>query len=358
MSAICGTDLHMVRGTMPGMQPGTVLGHEGVGVVEAVGPQVRGFRPGDRVVIPSTICCGTCSYCRAGYTSQCDRANPNGPGAGTTFFGGPESTGPVPGLQATYARIPFASANLIALPESVTDEQAIVLSDIYPTAWFGAQLAEISRGDTVAVFGCGPVGQLAIASAWRQGAGRVIAVDDIASRLELARSQHAEPVDFGSEDPVAVVRELTGGVGADRIIDAVGVDSYSGDPDEERDSEVSEAAGGGQTAWEHGSAPSQAARWTVEAVAKAGSIGIIGVYPPTVQTWPIGAAMNKNLTVKMGNCPHRSVIPQLLDMVVSGASDPARLLTQVEPIDDVIEAYRVFDRREPGWVKVALAPVA
>jgi threonine dehydrogenase-like Zn-dependent dehydrogenase len=180
----------------------------------------------------------------------------------------------VNGLQATYARIPFASANLIALPGSVTDEQAIVLSDIYPTAWFGAQLAEVSRGDTVAVFGCGPVGQLAIASAWRQGAGRVIAVDDIASRLEMARSQHAEPVDFGSEDPVAVVGELTGGVGADRVI--------------------------GPTAWEHGSAPSQAARWTVESVAKAGSIGIIGVYPPTVQTWPIGAAMNKNLTVKMG----------------------------------------------------------
>jgi threonine dehydrogenase-like Zn-dependent dehydrogenase len=145
MSAICGTDLHMVRGTMPGMQPGTVLGHEGVGVVEAVGPQVRGFRPGDRVVIPSTICCGTCSYCRAGYTSQCDRANPNGPGAGTTFFGGPESTGPVPGLQATYARILFASANLIALPESVTDEQAIVLSDIYPTAWFGAARGDLAR---------------------------------------------------------------------------------------------------------------------------------------------------------------------------------------------------------------------
>lgn len=355
MSAICGTDLHMVRGTMPGMVPGTVLGHEGVGVVEAVGSGVRGFRPGDRVVIPSTLCCGTCSYCRAGYTSQCDRVNPNGPAAGTSFFGGPESTGPFQGLQATYARVPYASANLIPLPESVTDEQAIAISDIFPTAWFGAQLAEVSRGDTVAVFGAGPVGQLAIVAAWRLGAGRVIVVDDVDSRLEMARAQHAEPVDFGSEEPVAVIRELTGGIGPDRVVDAVGVDSYT--PGSPHDAEVSEAAGGGDTAWQHGTAPSEAAQWAVDSVAKAGSIGIVGVYPPTVRTWPIGAAMNKNLTIKMGNCPHRSVIPRLIDLVASGVSDPARILTQIKPVDDVLDAYRTFDRREPGWVKVALAPV-
>jgi threonine dehydrogenase-like Zn-dependent dehydrogenase len=353
MSAICGTDLHMVRGTMPDMVPGTVLGHEGVGVVEAVGPEVRGFRAGDRVVIPSTICCGTCSYCRAGYNSQCDNANPNGPAAGTSFFGGPKSTGPVNGLQATFARIPFAAANLIPLPDAVTDEQAIVLSDIYPTAWFGAQCAEVSQGDTVAVFGCGPVGLLAIASAWRLGAGRVIAVDEVASRLEMARSQHAEPVDFGTEDPVAVIGELTGGIGVDRVIDAVGVDAYSGTGERHQD-EITEAAGGGATTWGHGTAPSQAAQWAVESVAKAGSIGIIGVYPPTVRSWPIGAAMNKNLTVKMGNCPHRAIIPQLLDLVASGVSDPAQLLTQIKPVEDVLEAYRTFDAQEPGWVKVAL----
>lgn len=357
MSAICGTDLHMVRGTMPDMVAGTVLGHEGVGVVEAVGDSVRGFVPGDRVVIPSTICCGICVYCRAGYTSQCDNANPNGPAAGTSFFGGPQSTGPVNGLQATYARIPFAAANLIPLPDAVTDEQAIVLSDIYPTAWFGAECAEVSGGDTVAVFGCGPVGQLAIASAWRMGAGRVIAVDNVPARLEAARSQHAEPVDFGSEDPVAVIRELTGGTGADRLIDAVGVDAYSGSGEQHPD-EISEAAGGGDTTWGHGTDPAQAAQWTVESVTKAGSIGIIGVYPPTMRTWPIGAAMNKNLTVKMGNCPHRAIIPQLVELVASGVADPARLVTQIEPIDDVIKAYRTFDTREPGWVKVVLAPVA
>lgn len=356
MSAICGTDLHMVRGTMPDMVPGTVLGHEGVGVIEAVGEEVRAFVPGDRVVIPSTICCGTCSYCRAGYTSQCDKANPNGPAAGTSFFGGPRSTGPIHGLQATFARVPFAAANLIPLPDAVSDEQAIMLSDIYPTAWFGAQCAEVSRGDTVAVFGCGPVGQLAITAAWRLGAGRVIAVDNVAARLEMARSQHAEPVDFSAEDPVAVIGELTGGIGADRVIDAVGVDAYSSDGQAHED-EITEAAGGGATAWGHGRAPSQAAQWAVESVAKAGSIGIIGVYPPTMRRWPIGAAMNKNLTVKMGNCPHRAIIPQLVDLVASGVSDPARLLTHIKPVDDVMSAYRTFDTRKAGWVKVALAPV-
>jgi threonine dehydrogenase-like Zn-dependent dehydrogenase len=357
MSAICGTDLHIVRGTMPDMVPGTVLGHEGVGVVEAVGEDVRAFVPGDRVVIPSTICCGICSYCRAGYTSQCDNANPNGPAAGTSFFGGPRSTGPINGLQATFARVPYAAANLIPLPDAVSDEQAIVLSDIYPTAWFGAQCAEVSRGDTVAVFGCGPVGLLAIAAAWRLGAGRVIAVDTVASRLEMARSQHAEPVDFGAEDPVAVIKELTGGIGADRVIDAVGVDAYAPDG-EVREDEIAEATGGEAPAWGHGRVPSQAAQWTVESAAKAGTIGIIGVYPPTMRRWPIGTAMNKNLTVKMGNCPHRAIIPQLVDQVASGVSDPAQVLTQVEPIDDVVQAYRTFDTREPGWVKVALAPVA
>lgn len=357
MSAVCGTDLHMVRGTMPDMVPGTVLGHEGVGVVETVGTEVRAFVPGDRVVIPSTICCGTCSYCRAGYTSQCDNANPNGPRAGTSFFGGPRSTGPVNGLQASFVRVPYADANLIPLPDAVRDEQAIVLSDIYPTAWFGAQCAEVTRGDTVAVFGCGPVGQLAIASAWRMGAGRVIAVDNVASRLETARSQHAEPIDFGTEDPVAVIGERTGGIGADRVIDAVGIDAYS-NTGEEQSHEIGEVTGGGAGTWGRGSAPSQAAQWAIESVAKAGTIGIVGVYPPTARTWPIGMAMNKNLTLKMGNCPHRSIIPQLVDMVASGLSNPAQLLTQIEPIDDVIEAYRIFDTREPGWIKVALAPVA
>jgi threonine dehydrogenase-like Zn-dependent dehydrogenase len=357
VSAICGTDLHMVRGTMAGMVPGTILGHEGVGVVEEVGTQVRNLRPGDRVVIPSTICCGTCSYCRAGYTAQCDVANPHGRTAGTAFFGGPENTGPFQGLQARYARVPYAPANLVPLPDMVTDEQAIMLSDIFPTGWFGAELAEITQGDTVAVFGCGPVGQFAIASARHLRAGRVIAVDGVADRLELARDQHAEVVDYHAEDPVEVIRDLTRGSGVDRVIDAVGVDAES--PEGPRSEEVESVAEQGVAQeWGPGGAPSQAARWSVEAVAKAGTVGIVGVYPPQLTAYPIGAAMNKNLTVNMGNCNHRTYLPELLDLTLTGVIDPLAVLTRYEPASDAIEAYRVFGQRTEGWMKVALDPTA
>src|SRR3954467_12049339 len=164
-SAICGTDLHMVRGTLSGMKAGTVLGHEGVGIVEEIGPDVRNLRVGDRVVVPSTVGCGYCSYCRAGYYAQCDNANPAGKRGGPTFFGGPEDAGGLDGLQAEFARIPFANVGLVKLPDHVTDDQAIMISDIFPTAYFGADIAEVGDGDTVCVLGCGPVGQFAIASA-------------------------------------------------------------------------------------------------------------------------------------------------------------------------------------------------
>src|SRR5437588_610208 len=156
-SAICGTDLHLIRGTVSGMQEGTILGHEGVGVVEEIGRAARNLSPGDRVVIPSTIACGNCSYCRAGYYAQCDKANPNGPAAGTPFFGGPKESGSFQGLQAEKAVVPYANVGLVKLPESVSDSEAILLSDIFPTGFFGAELAEIHAGCTVAVFGCGPV---------------------------------------------------------------------------------------------------------------------------------------------------------------------------------------------------------
>lgn len=158
-SAICGTDLHFVRGTFSGLESGTVLGHEAVGIVEEVGPDVRNLNAGDRVVIPSTIACGYCVYCREGYYAQCDNANPNGAAAGTAFYGGPKASGAFQGLQAEKARVPFAHINLIKLPEEVSDDQAILLSDIFPTGYFGADMADIKPGHTVAVFGCGPVGQ-------------------------------------------------------------------------------------------------------------------------------------------------------------------------------------------------------
>lgn len=371
-SAICGTDLHLVRGTMPGMKEGTILGHEAVGVVEETGAQVRGFVPGDRVVVCSTIGCGTCSYCRAGYYAQCDTANPNGPAAGTAFFGGPQSTGPINGLQAQFARIPYAMTTLVRIPEGVSDDEAILLSDIFPTAWFGARLAEVGTGDTVLVLGAGIVGQFAVLSAKRQGAGRVLVVDGIESRLAAARAQNAEPIDFNAEDPVEVVKELTGGIGADRVIDAVGVDAQSPkrgpaaeqarrnaeqfaqerrQTAQEADARKTDARDG---QWVPGDAPSLAARWAVQAAAKAGTVGVIGVYPPGFDTFPLGEAMNKNLTVKLGNCNHRRYLPGLLNMVAAGTVDPTAFITRRAEPEAAIEAYRAFDRREDGWLKTVL----
>lgn len=370
-SAICGTDLHMIRGTFAGMKPGTILGHEGVGIVEAVGTNVRNLNVGDRVVIPSTISCGFCSYCRSGYYSQCDVANPNGPAAGTAFFGGPEPTGPIDGLQAEYARIPYASTGLVKLPQGVSDDEAILLSDIFPTAYFGAELAEISPGDTVAIFGCGPVGQFAIKSAQLLGAGRIFAIDTIPSRLQMAKNLGAEIIDFNVEDPVEVLQSLTGGTGVDRAIDAVGVDAVAPSAGaaaekaqvqmqqfQQQLHEIAPQINPQNGNWHPGNAPSQALEWAVQALAKAGTLSIIGVYPLTHKFFPIGMAMNKNLTLKMGNCNHRKYIPKLVDLVQSGVVTPTQILTQVEPMTSVLEAYKAFDQRKPGWVKVELVRAA
>ncbi|HEU5274024.1 MAG TPA: zinc-dependent alcohol dehydrogenase, partial [Xanthobacteraceae bacterium] len=362
-SAICGTDLHMVRGTLSGMQPGTIIGHEAVGIVEQLGPLVRNFNIGDRVVVLSTIACGYCSYCRAGYFAQCDNANPKGKRAGTAFFGGPGPTGPYHGLQAEKARIPFANVGMVKLPDAVSDDQAILISDIFPTGWFGAEMAEIHNGHTVAVFGCGPVGQFTIASAMLMNAGRVIAVDHRDDRLDMARRQGAEIVNFDKEDPVEAILSLTGGIGVDRAIDAVGVDAehaHAGPAAQKAEEQKSlfeqelkqvapEQHPKGDL-WRPGDGPSQALQWAVGAVAKAGTVAIIGVYPPSMNFFPIGEAMNKNLRLNMGNCHHRRYALQLVELVRTGAIDPTAVLTKAEPLQSVIEAYEAFDRRKPGWV--------
>jgi threonine dehydrogenase-like Zn-dependent dehydrogenase len=331
-TSICGTDVHIVRGSLPGMRPGTILGHEGVGIVEQFGDDVRDLEVDDRVVIASTIACGSCSYCREGEFAQCDRANPNGALAGTSYYGGPEQTGPYDGLQAEKARIPFANVGLFKLPDEVNDEQALLMSDIFPTGWFGADIADIEPGDTVAVFGCGPVGQFAVMAAIHMAAGRVLAVDRVPDRLDMARRQGAETIDFSREDPVQTLRRLTGGIGPDRVIDAVGVDAEGGE--------------------------AQALEWAADAVAKAGTLSIIGVYPPQMERFPIGKAMNKNLSLRMGNCNHRKYIPHLVDLVSAGVVDPTALVTELEAITDAQEAYREFEEHHPGWLKVEILPVA
>lgn len=366
-SAICGTDLHFVRGTVTGMKSGTILGHEGVGIVEEVGKSVRNLGKGDRVVIGSTIGCGYCSYCRDGYYSQCDNANPNGPS--TAFFGGPKEAGGFDGLQAEFARVPFANVGCVKLPDEVSDDQAILISDIFPTGYMAAELADIHAGRTVAVFGCGPVGQFTIASLKLLGAGRIFAVDTISSRLDMARAQGAEVIDFNAEDPVEALKQNTGGIGVDRAIDCVGVDAnmpHHGPAEGKVDKkefkkqveEVAPKVNVEQGNWHPGDAPSMVFQWMIESIAKAGHISIVGVYSPLVKIFPIGAAMFKNLTLKMGNCNHRKYIPKLVDMVRSGVVDPTQVLTQVGPLSGALDAYKNFDRREPSWIKVELEPAA
>jgi len=343
-AAFSGTDLHLVRGSVGSMRPGTILGHEGVGIVEALGADVRNLQIGDRVVIPATIACGNCVYCRAGYYALCDVANPNGPQAGTAFFGGPADSGPFHGLQAEKARIPFAHIGLVKLPSEISDDQAILLSDSLPTGYFAAELAEITPGDIVAVFGCGPVGQFAIASARLRGAARVFAIDKHQDRLKMARQHGAETIHCEEEEPVATLLRLTDGIGVDRAIDAAGVDA-------ER---VPAQLDDGKRPPMHG--PSQALVWAVQALAKAGTLAIVGLYPPSAQRFPIGLAMGKNLTLNMGNCHHRKYIPRLIELILSKRLDPAKILTQIKPMVDAIAAFEAFNRRENGWIKVELQP--
>jgi threonine dehydrogenase-like Zn-dependent dehydrogenase len=368
-SAICGTDLHIVRGTMGPMEPGTILGHEGVGIVEEVGQDIRNLKPGDRVVICSTIACGYCGYCRAGYFSQCDNANPNGKRAGTAFFGGPKLSGPFDGMQGEKVRVPFASCNCVKLPEDISDDQAILISDIFPTAYFGAMLAEIKKGDMVAVFGCGPVGLFAIKSCELLSAGRIFAIDHVESRLDMARQLGAEIINFETDDPVDVILKLTDGIGVDRIIDAVGVDAQApkGGPaaaklakkmalyQQEMQVVAPKTNVQGEN-WRPGNAPSIVHDWAVECIAKAGTLAIIGVYPETVQFFPIGQAMLKNLTINMGNCNHRKYIPVIIEIVTCGMVHPEKILSKIQPIPSAIEAYKQFDLRASGWTKVELVP--
>ncbi|MEN6385998.1 MAG: zinc-dependent alcohol dehydrogenase [Phycisphaerales bacterium] len=370
-SAISGSDLHLVRGTLGPMEKGTILGHEGVGIVEEVGKEVRNFKPGDRVVIASTIACGFCSYCRAGYFSQCDNANPNGPRAGTCYFGGPKISGPIDGLQAEKARVPYANIGLVKLPDNLSDSDAIVLSDILPTGYFGADMARIKPGSTVAVFGCGPVGLFAIKSALLMGASQVYAIDRITERLEIAQKLGAEIIDFEHEDPEDTILQETGGIGVDRVIDAVGIDAVhpQGGPawkkektmEQEFTDEMQKIAPETHPKglnWLPGNGPSQVLIWAAQVVAKGGTFSIIGVYPQVAQFFPIGIVMNKNLKINMGNCNHRKYIPMLITLLEKGEIKPSQIITNVQPLSAGIEAYEAFDERKQGWVIVELVVAA
>ena len=240
-----------------------------------------------------------------------------------------------------------------------------MMSDILPTSYQAAEMAEIKAGDTVAIFGCGPVGMMAIACAQHMNAGRVFAIDQVPSRLEEARRHGAEAIDFSGENPVKVLHELTFGSGPDRVIDAVGVDATcakhaSSKMKEQFQGEMQDVAPDVRKAekkkWWIGGAPTQALEWCVESVAKAGTMSIIGVYPPQLKSFPIGMAMNKNITLRMGNCNHRKYLPRLIELVRSGVIRPEQFFTQKVPVASAIDAYRHFDRHDHGWLKVKLEP--
>lgn len=359
-TTICGTDLHMVRGSIMGMEKGTILGHEGVGIVEAVGSAVKNFKVGDRVIIPSTIACGKCRYCRIKLYSQCNRANPNGPYAGTAFYGGPKSSGPFQGLQAEKARVPYADVSLVSIPDTIRDDQVILLSDILPTAYQAVEYANPQPGDTVAVFGCGPVGQLVITCLNILGVNDIIAIDRIPSRLAMAQAQGAHIINFDKQNPLEALPLLY----PNKIIDAVGIDAEQPSccipaslqnryKDEVK--EIAPIINPNDGNWHPGNAPSIVLEWAVMAIEKAGTLSIIGVYPDTMRFFPIGIAMQKNLTIRAGNCNHRAYFPKLLDWVKEGIIDTTPVLTQKLPFKDAIIAYEHFDKRDENWIKVMLS---
>ncbi len=367
-SAICGTDLHSVRGTIANTLKGTILGHEGVGIVEQLGARVEKFKIGDRVIVPSTISCGYCEYCRKEIYSQCDNANPQGPDAGTPYYGGPKDSGPFQGMQTQKVRVPYADASLIAIPDSIVDDQVILLSDILPTAYMAVEMADIQPDDTVAIFGCGPVGQLILFCVNQLKPAAVFAIDRIPFRLQKAAAQGAITINFDTHDPYTELKKSTSNKGPTKIIDAVGIDAdhphYSFFSSLKHHAWLKEFKKEVKTVaprinphhgnWIPGNAPSQALQWAVRSVAKAGTISIIGVYTELLKTFPIGEAMGKNLILRMGNCNHRKYIPRLLEWVQNSIFDSRDFYSHKLPFDEIVTGYKQFDKRADGWMKVIL----
>jgi threonine dehydrogenase-like Zn-dependent dehydrogenase len=356
-TAICGSDLHLYDGCIPSMREGDVLGHESMGEVVEVGPGVRDIARGDRVVVPFAIACGDCAYCQRGLFSCCNNSNPNAHllegmygAAGAGLFGYTHLMGGYAGGQAEYLRVPFADVGLLKVPDSLTDDQVLFISDIYPTGYMAADNCGIREGDVVAVWGCGPVGQFAIRSAFLLGAERVIAIDREPARLEMARAGGAEPLDFSDDDVVLLdaLKEMTGGRGPDHCIDAVGLEAYGGGPDALYDRVKT-------TLFLATDRPT-ALRQAIQACAKAGTVSIPGVYGGFLDKIPLGAAFSKGLTLKMGQTHVQRYMHHLLELVEDGAIDPGFVITHRFALDDAPQAYALFKEKEDGCVKVVLKP--
>ena len=357
-TAICGSDLHLFDGFVPMMQEGDILGHEPMGVVEEVGSGVTNLKKGDRVVVPFTISCGHCWFCDQTMYSLCDNSNPKPENARQAMghspagiFGYSHLTGGIPGGQAELLRVPYANVGPIKVPDSLTDEQALFLSDIFPTGYMAAENAEIEPGDTVAVWGCGPVGQFAIQSAWMLGAGRVIAIDREPERLRLA-AEHSdvETINFEEiEDDVHQhLIDMTDGRGPDRCIEAVGMEAHGA-------SAAKAALDSAAQATHLQSDRMYALEQAIMACRKGGTVSLPGVYAGS-GSFPIGAFMNKGLTLKTGQTHVQRYLAPLMEKIVDGEIDPSFIITHTVPLDEAPDMYETFRDKEDDCIKVVLKP--
>jgi threonine dehydrogenase-like Zn-dependent dehydrogenase len=355
-TAICGSDLHIYGGYIPTMQKGDVLGHEFMGEVMEVGRENQRLKPGDRVVVPFTIACGQCFFCKEQLWSLCDNSNPNAWVAEKLYgysasglFGYSHMYGGYAGGQAEYVRVPFADVGPLRVPDSLRDEQVLFLSDVFPTGYMAAENCQIAPGDTVAVWGCGPVGQFAIQSAFLLGAERVIAIDRFPERLALASSfSKAEALDYSRVDVLDALRELTGGQGPDACIDAVGLESHGTTLDAWYDR--------AKTSMSLATDRPHALRQAINACRKGGTVSIPGVYGGWLDKFPLGAAFAKGLTLKMGQTHMHRYMPRLLDHIERGHIDPAFIITHRVGLEDAPEMYEAFRAKEDACVKVVMTP--
>ena len=356
-TAICGSDLHLLDGFMPTMKSGDILGHEFMGEVVEVGSGVKNLKVGERVVVPFTIACGECFFCKQGLTSCCDVSNPNREIAAKAMghspsgmFGYSHMMGGFAGGQAEYVRVPYADVGPYKVPAGLKDEQVLFLTDIYPTGYMAAENCGIEKGDTVAVWGCGPVGQFAIQSAWMLGAGRVIAIDRVPERLRLAETAgKAETLNFDKVSVHDSLIKMTKGRGPDRCIDAVGTEAHTtGSFDAVLDTV--------KTAAHLGTDRPSVLRQAIMACRKAGTVSIPGVYVGLLDKIPFGAAMNKGLTMKMGQTHVHRYLKPLMDKIEQGQIDPSFVITHRIKLADAPKAYETFREKHDSCIKVVMTP--
>jgi S-(hydroxymethyl)glutathione dehydrogenase/alcohol dehydrogenase len=348
LAAICGSDLHLYHGMMPDTRVGHTFGHEFIGVVDQVGPSVQNLSVGDRVMVPFNIFCGSCWFCARGLYSNCHNVNPNATAVGG-IYGYSHTCGGYDGGQAEYVRVPFADVGPVRIPDWMSDEDAVLLTDAVPTGYFGAQLGEISEGDVVVVFGAGPVGLVAAGSSWLMGAGRVIVVDHLDYRLEKAREfAHAETLNFTQVDDVVVaLKKTTGHLGADVAIDAVGAEA-DGNLFQHLTAAKFKIQGGSPIAL----------NWAIDSVRKGATVSVMGAYGPIFSMVKFGDAMNKGLTLRMNQCPVKRQWPRLFEHVRNGYITPRELVTHRVPLDDIAEGYHIFSAKLDDCIKPLVIPTA